>query len=110
MSTFSDQLINLRTKRGLSQEQLADKLYVSRQAVSKWEKADSTPDLDKVIQIAKILDVSLDELVLGIAQKEVKPGTSGWYKVNNGYEFIAKFWWIPIALIWSIFGMLHQFK
>lgn len=97
MTTFSEQLIKLRTAKNLSQEQLADKIYVSRQAVSKWEKALSTPDLDKIVLLAKTLGVSLDELVLG---KEPKPEKKhkDWFHVDNGWEFVAKFWWIIIAL------------
>ncbi|QFG47553.1 helix-turn-helix transcriptional regulator [Lapidilactobacillus dextrinicus] len=55
----------LKFKRHLSQEELADQLFISRQAVSKWENGDGTPDLEKLVALATILNVSLDELVLG---------------------------------------------
>ena len=56
-------LYDLRKKAGMSQEELADKLDVSRQAVSKWECGDSMPDTDNLITISKLYGISLDELV-----------------------------------------------
>lgn len=44
---------------------MAEKLYISRQAVSKWENGEATPDIDKLVQLAEIFGVSLDYLVLG---------------------------------------------
>ena len=64
MNQFQQQLTKLRQAAGLSQEQLADQLHVSRQAISKWENGSALPDIEKIIQIASILHVSLDELVL----------------------------------------------
>lgn len=60
---IADRLIQLRKKHGLSQEELADKLGLSRQAVSKWERAEASPDTDNLICLAKIYGVSLDELL-----------------------------------------------
>ena len=59
----ANRLAELRKKSGLSQEELADKLGLSRQAVSKWERAESSPDTDNLILLAKIYGVSLDELL-----------------------------------------------
>lgn len=56
-------LYELRKKAGYSQEELAEKLNVSRQAVSKWECGESLPDTDNLITIARLYGVSLDELV-----------------------------------------------
>ena len=60
---IADRLIKLRKKAGLSQEELADKLGLSRQAVSKWERAEASPDTDNLICLAKLYGVSLDELL-----------------------------------------------
>lgn len=60
---IADRLVKLRKKHGLSQEELADKLGISRQAVSKWERAESSPDTDNLICLAKLYGVSLDELL-----------------------------------------------
>ena len=60
---FGNRLQELRKAHGLSQEDLADKLGVSRQAVSKWECGEASPDTDNLIQLSKIYGISLDELV-----------------------------------------------
>ena len=60
---IADRLIKLRKKNGYSQEELADKLQVSRQAVSKWERGEASPDTDNLICLAKLYGVSLDELL-----------------------------------------------
>lgn len=60
---FCDKLAKVRKNNNLSQEQLADKLGVSRQAVSKWESAASYPDMDKIIQMTKILNCTLEDLL-----------------------------------------------
>lgn len=66
---LSDNLLNLRRRRGLSQEQLADQLGVSRQAISKWEGGQSTPELEKLMAISKYFNVSLDELTGELSDK-----------------------------------------
>ena len=60
---FSDNLIKLRKGKSWSQEDLAEKLGISRQAVSKWEVGTSKPDIDNIIKISKLFEVSIDELV-----------------------------------------------
>ena len=60
---LADKIINERKKLGLSQEELADKLGVSRQSVSKWESAQSTPDLNRILMMSKIFGVSTDYLL-----------------------------------------------
>ena len=60
---IANRLIELRKKSGLSQEELADRLGLSRQAVSKWERAEASPDTDNLICLAKIYGVSLDDLL-----------------------------------------------
>ena len=61
----ANRLYELRKQQGLSQEELAEKLGVSRQAVSKWERSEASPDTDNLIALAKIYGMSLDELVYG---------------------------------------------
>lgn len=73
---FANRLIALRKEKGLSQEQLADKLGVSRQAISKWENGESAPDTDNLIALADIYGISLDELLgkKGAPKVEVAEG------------------------------------
>lgn len=59
---LSEQIYTLRRKNGLSQEQLAEKIGVSRQAISKWEGGLSTPELDKLKALCECFQVSMDEL------------------------------------------------
>ncbi|HEL1559773.1 helix-turn-helix domain-containing protein [Streptococcus suis] len=74
------------TAKNLSQDELAEKLYISRQAVSKWENGEATPDIDKLVQLAEIFGVSLDYLVLGKEpEKEIVVEQRG---KMNGWEFL----------------------
>jgi transcriptional regulator with XRE-family HTH domain len=59
----ANRLLQYRKKSGLSQEDLAEKIGVSRQAVSKWERAEASPDTDNLIILAQVYGVSLDELL-----------------------------------------------
>ena len=60
---LADKIIDLRKKAGWSQEELADKLGVSRQSVSKWEGAQSVPDMNKILQLSSLFGVSTDYLL-----------------------------------------------
>lgn len=64
--TIADRIQSLRKQRGMSQEELADAVGVSRQAVSKWESEQATPDLDKVVIMSDIFEVTTDYLLKGI--------------------------------------------
>lgn len=59
---FKDNLISLRKLHHMSQEALAEKLGIARQTLSKWETGESVPDIEKCMEIAKIFDVTLDDL------------------------------------------------
>lgn len=67
---FNNRLYELRKRKGLSQEELAGKLEVSRQTVSKWENGESTSDMEKLVAMSDLFDMSLDELVLGKEQAD----------------------------------------
>ena len=60
---LADKIILLRKKSGWSQEDLAEKLNVSRQSISKWEGAQSVPGMDKILQLSEIFGVSTDYLL-----------------------------------------------
>lgn len=60
---IANRLVNLRKQNSLSQEALAEKLGISRQAVSKWERAEASPDTDNLILLSRIYGISMDELL-----------------------------------------------
>ena len=70
---LSENIYLFRTDKHMSQGDLADALDVSRQSVSKWENASAVPELDKLIKMSRIFDVTLDELVYG--KTEQKPAS-----------------------------------
>ncbi len=61
--SLGEKLYNLRKSKGLSQEEVADRLNVTRQTVSKWETGDSKPDFDKIIPICKLYNISTESLL-----------------------------------------------
>ena len=97
---FCEKLQKLRKEKGYSQEQLADLLDVSRQSVSKWEKGGYLPDIDRLVTMSELFDISLDKLILGKdknVQKvvlEKSPSTH-----LNFWDFLAKYWWIILILL-----------
>ena len=68
---LADKIIRLRKMNGWSQEELADRMHVSRQAVSKWEAAQTTPDLEKILLLSKLFGVSTDYLLKDEMETEV---------------------------------------
>lgn len=66
---IANRLLQYRKKLGLSQEELAEKIGVSRQAVSKWERAEASPDTDNLIELSKVYGVTLDEMLRGTAEE-----------------------------------------
>lgn len=92
---FCDKLAQLRKANNLSQEQLADKLDVSRQSVSKWESGDTYPDMSKMIQICEILNCTLPDLMDdGTFDESYKPkgkekGNFSSY-INNFLDYVTK--------------------
>ena len=63
--SLGETIYRLRTEKSLSQGDLAEMLEVSRQSISKWENNSAVPDLEKIIRLSEIFEVSLDELVKG---------------------------------------------
>ena len=73
--TFAQRLLSLRTAQGISQEQLANQLHVSRQAVAKWENGQAQPDLDRAIAISRLYKVTLDSLFLPPEECSARSGS-----------------------------------
>ena len=76
---LSENIYRLRRRSGLSQEQLAEKIGVSRQAISKWEQGLSTPELDKLMALGKVFGATIDELAgeMGSDAPKGPPGENG---------------------------------
>jgi len=75
---FGTQVKNLRSSHALTQEQLAQKLNVSRQTISSWENNRNLPDLEMVVRISQVFELSLDQLILGdmtMTNKLMKDGS-----------------------------------
>ena len=102
--TFSDKLIALRKKAGWSQEELAERLNVSRQSVSKWESAQSMPDIDKIVQLSSLFSVTTDYLLKdGQAEPEyTEDDTSPLPRIK---ALTAAYWLVVVAIfLWYTFG------
>ncbi|MCD7840150.1 MAG: helix-turn-helix domain-containing protein, partial [Erysipelotrichaceae bacterium] len=67
---LADRIQALRKAKGISQEELADKIGVSRQAVSKWESEQSSPDMEKIILLSDYFDTTTDYLLKGVEPVE----------------------------------------
>lgn len=73
MMKFSEKVFQLRKELRLSQEEVAEKLKVSRQTISNWENGSAQPTIDKAVELANLFDVSLDELVGKAIRNPQKP-------------------------------------
>lgn len=99
---IANKLVQLRKKHGLSQEELAEKIGVSRQAVSKWERAESSPDTDNLISLAKIYNLSLDDMLnnKGAAERSYIPNekddTDDDMEKKSSYKLMKR---MPIPII-----------
>ncbi|MBO6047695.1 MAG: helix-turn-helix transcriptional regulator [Erysipelotrichaceae bacterium] len=82
--SFADQLKELRKSHGMSQETLADKLNVSRQAVTKWETERGMPEVENIIEIAHLFNITIDELLT--AEKGAIKGKSYLYESVTEYD------------------------
>lgn len=72
--TLGEKIYQLRKQEGLSQDELASKITVSRQSISKWELGEAIPDTENVVQISQIFNVSLDYLLIDeVTDKEEIP-------------------------------------
>ena len=102
--TFSDKLIALRKKAGWSQEELAERLNVSRQSVSKWESAQSMPDIDKILQLSSLFSVTTDCL-LKDTQAEPEYTEDDTSPLPRIKALTAAYWLVVVAIfLWYTFG------
>ena len=95
---IADRLKELRKKAGYSQEQLAEMLDISRQAVSKWESAQGNPDIENLIKLTEIYHVSADYILLGHEKEEDS-------EISEQKETAKKEWYPEIRKIISIIAI-----
>lgn len=99
---ISDRIQSLRKTKGISQEQLADELGVSRQAVSKWESGQSMPDIEKIILMSEYFKITTDYLLKGIDLRkdttEKKPSAAIFAAMGTAINFIGL---ILAIMIWK---------
>ena len=89
---LGEMIYRLRTEKQMSQGELAEMLEVSRQSISKWENNSAVPELDKLIRLSEIFEVSLDELVKGEEKtKDIPPEV----RTEVVYEKASGFYWRP---------------
>ena len=101
---FSDKLIALRKKAGWSQEELAERLNVSRQSVSKWESAQSMPDIDKILQLSSLFSVTTD-CPLKDTQAEPAYTEDDTSPLPRIKALTAAYWLVVVAIfLWYTFG------
>ncbi len=103
---IADRIQNLRKSKGISQEELAAKIGVSRQAVSKWESEQSIPDLEKVIAMSEIFNVTTDYILKGIEPNKENNQKS--YKFTGKVFYIASTAFIVIGLFCAFGGWYEE--
>lgn len=104
---FNEKLLDLRKQKGWSQEELGNELNVSRQTISKWEMGMTTPELENLIMLSKIFDISIDELVDNVKieedkVEEIKEDYSKNVRKNNKKNKIL---WIIVIIIFILCGI-----
>ena len=102
---FNENLKYLRKKEGITQEQLAEKLNVSRQAVTKWESGQSLPDIENLKEISYIFSVSIDSLVGDIESKSTAKIKK---KINDIEYFIFGIVILILAQLISVVDFIKQ--
>lgn len=107
--TFAEKLIELRKSKGWSQEELGERLDVTRQTVSKWELGATTPEMEKLVAMSKLFGVSVDVLIKGesplneektTAQASQSTGNRRMF-VNGEYKSKKTLWGMPLVHITS---------
>ncbi len=110
---IGDKILNYRKSKGYSQEDIANKLNVSRQTISKWETNQSMPDFDKIVPLCELFDITTDELLKGTKTKKegnnkiIEDSTSRIeYKIRRKFALCLSFsiFLYFISIMWVIFA------
>lgn len=102
--SLGERLLELRKSKHLSQEELAYKLDVTRQTISKWETDQSTPDFDKIMPLCKLYGITSDELLTGIANEKEKETTKEEVENNRGKRLglVISIFLFFLAISWMV--------
>ncbi len=100
--TIGKRLLEYRRLNNLSQEEMAEKLEVTRQTISKWETDQSSPDFDKIAPLCELFNISADELITG--KKPEIPNTTRTNKPIKGIVVSISVFIYFISIIWIILG------
>jgi len=87
---FNEKLIELRKSKGLSQDELGQRLGVSRQTISKWELAQSYPDFQRLVLLSDYFGMSLDALVKDINVQDVREKNQSDKQISEIYDDVQK--------------------
>ena len=109
MVEFGEQLRRAREEKGMTQQSLAEQLYVTRQAVSRWECGDRYPDLLTTKKISKILEVSLDDLLSGKEMEKVVERNPVIEKKSVNNIMIALYAFVIISFFITIVDIIIRF-
>lgn len=97
--SFADNIIKVRKENSLTQEQLAEELNVSRQAISKWERGIGYPEIEKILYICKKYGISMDELFADEIGVKTLADSDGEVKiVNKGFFEQLSDWWTNLSV------------
>lgn len=113
MNKLAENLIDLRKKHNFTQEDIASKVFVSRQAVSKWERGETSPDVDTLIVLANLYSVSLDYLLKGEQKEDIQESVeeqSNNLKVQHKKKLIKQMiiWALIITAVYTlVIGIIH---
>ena len=101
-----EKLCALRKKSGLSQEQLAEALNVSRQAISKWEGGSATPESDKLLALSNYFDVSLDYLLKDISPDAAPTEAQEDHRTMRLLSLVLCFGGVAALIVWGVLSIL----
>lgn len=98
---FNEKLIKMRKEKGLSQEALGEKLDVARQTISKWELGETTPEMDKLVKLSELFEISLDELIKDDSEISVAEDTNNNLNNTNSQKLVG-----IVIIILKVIGVL----
>lgn len=96
MSKVNENIKAFRTVANMTQQELADKLLVTRQTISGWENGRTEPDLESLVRLSEVLQISVEELLSG-EQTSKKPLQKNWKK-----QLVIAFIWTAVMIVWFI--------